>query len=505
LAVVVPEAARRFGNTPAFVTPDGHELSYAQLDRLSDEAAAGFSSRLGIGEGQLVVLALPSNLDYVVAYAALAKLGAVTAGINPRLTAPERARIVDRVRPDHVLATATLADGLPLRTPVTVIEPAPAPDTILAELRDGFADATPPPLADPAHPDRLVAVVFTSGTTGTPKGAMFANAELAAITTADVGDRWGGGGHLLATTAFAHVGFMTKLAWYLRLGTTQHLIDRWDAREVLRLLSEHRMASLGGVAPQVALLLREPTFDEFDLSSVQTIVMGGAASPPAMVAEARHRFGAAYSIRYSSTESGGVGTGTAFDTDDTEALETVGRPRTGVELEIRDGDDRRVADGEIGEVCLRSPCMLRGYWRDPEATAEVLRDGWLHTGDLGRIDDRGCLRLAGRAKELFIRGGYNVYPQEVEAVLASHPAVAAVAVVPRPHPELGEIGVAVVVPTDSAAPPTLDELRTFARASLAAYKVPEALRVVDELPQTAMQKLDRAALAAAETDAEAGP
>lgn len=498
LATVVPEAARRFGDTPALVTPAGWGITYAELDVISDEVAAALATKLGIGEGDLVVLSLPSSVDYVVAYAALAKLGAITAGINPRLTAAERGRIVERAKPVRVLAAPELADGMPLRTKVTVVEPGNDLASVLEEVRDGFAGATPPPLADPGDPERLVAVIFTSGTTGTPKGAMFGNAELAAITAADVGDRWGGGGHMLATTAFPHVGFMTKLPWYLRLGTTQHLIDRWDAREILRLLSEHRMASLGGVAPQVALLLREPTFDEFDLSSVQTIVMGGAASPPAMVAEARARFGAAYSIRYSSTESGGVGTGTAFDADDVEALETVGRPRPGVEVEIRDADGHPLPDGEIGEVCLRSPCMLRGYWRDPEATAEALRDGWLHTGDLGRIDERGCLRLAGRAKELFIRGGYNVYPQEVEAVLLSHPGVAAVAVVPRPHPELGEIGVAVVVPTDPASPPTLDELRAHARESLAAYKVPEALRIVDDLPQTAMQKLDRAALAEVE-------
>ncbi len=255
------------------------------------------------------------------------------------------------------------------------------------------------------------------------------------------------------------------------------------------------MPSIGGVAPQLALLLREPDFDDFDLSAVKTIVMGGALSPPALVREARRRIDAAYSIRYSSTESGGIGTATAFDADEDEALFTVGRPRPGVELEIRDPDDRAVAPGEVGEICLRSPTQLRGYWRDPDATAATLRDGWVHSGDLGRIDEAGCLRLAGRAKEMFVRGGYNVYPLEVEAVLASHPEVREVAVVPRPDPVMGEIGVAVVVPRRPGEPVSLDELRRFGAQRLSSHKLPEAVRVVDALPLTPMQKVDRRALA----------
>lgn len=160
--------------------------------------------------------------------------------------------------------------------------------------------------------------------------------------------------------------------------------------------------------------------------------------------------------------------------------------------------------GEIGEVCLRSPCVMAGYWRDPDATATTLRDGWLHSGDLGHLDEAGCLRLVGRAKEMFIRGGYNVYPLEVEAVLGEHPAVAEVAVAPRSDEVMGEIGVAVVVPRPGVTTPTLDDLRTFARHRLSAHKLPEAIRLVDALPLTAMQKLDRRALAAHEAGGGGG-
>lgn len=495
LAATVTEAARRFGPAPALVTETGWALSYAELDRASDEAAVGLARR-GLGPGAVLGLALPSGPDYVVAYAAAAKLGAVTVGVNPRLTAHERRGALARVDPALVLATDDLADGVPAEARTEGIT-APGADggQPLAAVR--VPDEAPPPL--PSDPDRLVALVLTSGTTGAPKAAEFTAGHLDAVTRADVGDRWGGGGPMLASTQMAHVGFMTKLAWYLRLGGRLCLLERWRPEAVLATIAEHRITSLGGVAPQLALLLRSDAFDAHDVSCVQAIIMGGAASPPALVAEARRRFGAAYSIRYSSTESGGVGTGTAFDADDDEALHTVGRPRAGVEVVVGTVDDHgrldAVPTGEVGEVLVRSPTVMRGYHDDPEATAATLAGGWLRTGDLGRLDDRGLLRLAGRSSEMYVRGGYNVHPQEVESVLASHPDVAEVAVVPRPDPVMGDIGVAVVVVRPGATPPGLEDLRRFAGDRLAAWKLPEAVRTVDELPLTGMQKLDRRALA----------
>jgi acyl-CoA synthetase (AMP-forming)/AMP-acid ligase II len=308
---------------------------------------------------------------------------------------------------------------------------------------------------------------------------------------------------MLASTQFAHIGFMTKLPWYLRLATRTHILGRWRADDALRTIASQRMPSIGGVAAQMALMLRSPELDRHGWDHVQTIVMGGAASPPALVASARARFGAAYSIRYSSTESGGCGTGTAFDADDDEALHTVGRPRPGIEVTVRSesgSPGSPVDEGSIGELWLRSPTQMVGYWRDPMATAATITDdGWLRTGDLARFDERGNVVLAGRSKEMFIRGGYNVYPAEVEAQLMAHPLVAEAVVVPRPDEVMGEIGVAVVVPRDPAAPPDLDEVRRFLAPRLAAYKLPEALRVVDALPLTPMQKVDRRALTTTES------
>lgn len=246
--------------------------------------------------------------------------------------------------------------------------------------------------------------------------------------------------------------------------------------------------------PRFALLLQDPTFDRRDLSSLRSLVVGGAPSPPALVEEARRRFGAGYSIRYSSTESGGCGTGTAVDAANAEALHTVGRPRPGVEVEVHDDDGRRVADGGTGEVWLRSGAVCDGYWDDEAATATALSpEGWLRTGDLGRIAGHdsevgagaaGALVLVGRRSDVFIRGGYNVHPQEVEAVLERHPDVAQVVIVPRPDPVMGEVGVAVVVAADRLRPPLLADLRTFAARRLARHKLPEAVVGVDALPLT---------------------
>ena len=474
LPEVVAEAAARFGPTPAFVTPDGTTTSYAELHHRSERVAAGMRDA-GVAPGDVVALHLASDIHYVLAYLGAARLGAITAGINPRLAPPEQQALVDLVAPALVLRHASDVSAL---------------DALSA-----------PPGLPSDDPDREVAVVFTSGTTGLPKGAVFTNRQLQAITEIDVQGRWGGGAAMVASTQFAHVGFMTKLAWYLRRGSTIHMLDRWEPAVVLRLVSEHRMPSIGGVAPQIALLVRAPDARRLDFSAVQSIIVGGGASSPALVAEAREVFGAGYSIRYSSTESGGCGTGTALDADDDEALHTVGRPRPGVEISIRDGDTA-VPDGTVGEVCVRSGAVMDRYWGDPAATSETLRDGWLHTGDLGYLDERGLLHLAGRSKEMYIRGGYNVYPMEVESALADHPLIAEVAVVGIPDEVMGERGVAVVVPADPARPPSLDDVCDHLRGKIATYKLPEALRVVDALPLTAMQKIDRRALAGAQPSFE---
>jgi len=488
-------AAVDFADTTTYVADAGWTITYAQLDRAADEAAAGLIAR-GLREGSTIALVLPSVIDYVVLYLAAARIGAVTAGINPRLRPREIAGCLEVLEPSLTIASEELLESIDRdRFSVELLLPGTDAASVAAEFRLPGTGASPPLTEDD---DRPVCICFTSGSTGQPKGAWYTNRQLRRIAELDTGGAWGGGGHGISSTQFAHVGFMTKLPWLLGSGRTTHLFDRWSAGPVLQLIADHKMPAVTGVAPQLALMMRHPLMDELDFSAVKAIVAGGAASPPALVKECRERFGAPYSIRYSSTESGGIGLGTALDADDDEALYTIGGPRPGVEATIRDGARQPVTAGDVGELWIRSDCVMSGYWNDPSTTAETLVDGWLRTGDLAFIDDAGCFRLAGRLKEMFIRGGYNVYPMEVESVLVAHDAVAEVAIVPRADDVMGEIGVAVVVAHDSAAPPTLEDLRLFAKTELASYKLPEAIRLIEALPRNSSDKVDRRELAAAE-------
>lgn len=457
----VREAARRFGDAPVFADGDLRVLTYAQLDAHSDAVARGLA-RAGIGDGAVVALTLPSGNDYVVTHVAAAKLGAVSAGVNPALSPVERDRALAVIGPDLVISAAEEVDAL--------------------------AGAGPEPGPLHSDPDRPVVIVLTSGTTGVPKGATFTNRQLDAIATIDGTREWSptSGPAAINGTPFAHVGFMTKLVGHLRRGGVMHALRRWRAPDVLDLIERHRVPIVGGVPAQVALMLRDPSIAGGDFSCVTGVVIGAGPSTPALVRDARARFGAPVSVRYSSTETGGVGAGTAFDAPDDDAEVSVGHARPGVEIALVDD-----------EICVRSGAVMAGYWRDDDATrAAFTADGYVRTGDLGRYDDRGRLVVVGRRKEMYIRGGYNVFPVEVEAALSTHALVAAIAVAPRPDPVMGEIGVAVVVPRTSAPPLTLSDLRAHGAGALARYKLPDDLVLVDALPLTAMGKLDRAALRA---------
>ncbi len=491
-------ASQRFGDAPAYFAPDGWVISYRDLDRVSDEVAVGLTRR-GIGAGDVVALVLPPGPEYLFGYLAAAKLGAITAGVNHRLTTGERERVLERAAPRLVLNAGGAApddhDAIDVGRAGSLAE-------VLQPLRASGA-APPERVADP---EETLAIVFTSGTTGIPKGAEYCHRQIEFITRTDVGDRWGGGARTFTGTSFAHLGFMTKLEGNLRRGGTTFITERWTAADALRLVADHRMTSIAGVPAQIALMLRDPDFDAHNLSSVRFITVGGGPVTPGLADEARARFGAALATRYSCTEAG-IGLGTGFDDPAEDAVVSVGRPHAAVDLAILDDDDLPVPPGDVGAICLRSPAVMARYWRDPDATAGAFTaDGHVRTGDLGRVDDQGRLRLVGRSKEMYVRGGYNVYPVEVEAELSTHPAVGAIAIGSRTDPVMGEIGVAVVVSRDPANPPTLLDLRKHLATSLATYKLPEDIRVVDALPFTAMDKLDRRALGAliaADADADA--
>ena len=429
-----------------------------------------------------------------VAYLAAAKLGAITAGVNDRLTTAERNALLETAAPRLVLAAPGLEpDGV---SNVETVTPADGPDAMLHELR--ATDETPPALAD--EPDRPVAIVFTSGTTGLPKGALYCNRQLAFITAdgcrGHVGRRRPGRGRYTDGAPRVHDEAARQPA--ARRHELRHAALARRGRAAARRRPSdddpRRRPDPAGVdAPRARLRRLRPRQRALPRRRRRT-----DHSRPGR--EARDRFRAALATRYSCTEAG-IGLGTAFDDPEEDAIVSVGRPHPAIELGVLDDDDRPVPTGDIGQVCLRSPAVMSGYWRNTDATrAAFTADGFIRTGDLGWVDDRGRLRLVGRTKEMYVRGGYNVFPVEVEAVLSTHPAVAGVAITPVADPVMGEIGVAVIVPRDAAAPPSLAQLREFATPHLAPYKLPEALRVVESLPLTPMEKVDRRALREVVTD-----
>ena len=332
--------------------------------------------------------------------------------------------------------------------------------------------------------DDVVAIVWTSGTTGVPKGAMFDHACLRAMVLG-AGALSAPGDRRLSPLPFAHVGYMTRV-WdeLVHVITTVILPTPWRADEHLRLIEAERITVGQGVPTQWQLVLALPALATTDTSSLRITSTGAARVPAELVRAIRDAFAAPVVVRYTSTEAC-VSTGTRLDDPDEIIANTVGRAAPGVEMRVG-------RTGEVGEVLLRSRAAMRGYWKDPARTAEVIdADGWVHTGDLGWLDADGNLTLVGRRTEMYIRGGYNIYPAEVEAVIGEHPAVSRVAVVGLPDPVLGQIGCAVVV---ALAPLGLDELRAWCRERLANYKAPDRLEIVEDLPLTAMSKVDKRAL-----------
>ncbi|HMD45172.1 MAG TPA: fatty acid--CoA ligase family protein, partial [Acidimicrobiales bacterium] len=367
-------------------------------------------------------------------------------------------------------------------------------------------------------PSDPVALVWTSGTTGRPKGAVFDHANLAAVAAGtDVlshpGDR------RLSPLPFAHVGYMTR-AWdeMAHEITTVITPTPWLAADALEVMVAERVTVAQGVPTQWALVLELDELDGADLSALRIAGTGAARITAEQVAEMRRRLGVPVVVRYTSTESS-LGTGTRPEDPDEVVATTVGRPVPGVELAVTDEAGAVLAAGVVGRVRIRSGAVMRGYWGgpsasgahdavaviDPEATAAVLgSDGWLSTGDFGTLDADGNLSLAGRDNEMYIRGGYNVFPAEVEAVLAGHPEVARVAVVGAPDPVLGEVGVAFVVPAaGTPQTPSVEALRELCAGRLADYKAPDAVVAVDELPLTLMMKVDKRALTDRATQAAA--
>src|SRR5438876_1319178 len=512
-----PGVARVLGDllrTAAREAPDaeafryrGERLTYGDWDASADLTAAALPAR-GIGRGDVVALLLPSTPFYLVAYLGAARLGAITTGINVRYRRTEIGHILGHSGAALLLAVErwheadfrTAVEGLHSRlTELRDVVWYPATHLAAGTARavaDLGGSGAPPAVA--AAPHDPVASLVTSGTTGVPKGACFTHRNLLAVAEIDA-RRYARGAspaakHLAAGLSFAHVGTMARIAIQLSQRGATLLHDAFDPAAGLETIERERLDALGGIPTQVIMLLDHPDRARRDLSSLKSVLLGGAPSSPELIRRVRDTLGVEVSVRYSSTEVA-IATASLPDDPPERLATTVGKPTPGVELRIVDERNAPVPAGTPGEVVVRSPAAMVRYWRDPEATAATIdAEGWVHTGDLGHLDAAGHLHLTGRRSEMYIRGGFNVHPAEVEERLAHHPKVARAAVVGVPHPVLGEAGWAFVVPRDPAEPPTLAELRAFIGAELASFKRPDGLTLLDDVPLTPMFQVDRRAL-----------
>ncbi len=499
LAEVVRDVARRDGTKAAIIFQD-NPISYAALDTAIERAANALAAR-GIAHGDRVAILLPNIPQFVIAYYAVQRVGGVVVPINVLYRAEEIAYVLNDSEATalfvYELFYPNAAEALPAAPSVTQVifvgaGDAPEGTTPWSALTDGSAPERAPVAIAPQD---LATICYTSGTTGRSKGAMLthrnfiANCEQCArIPGYDIGpeDRM-----LLVLPLFHIYGMNVCMTAVLRAGGTIVLLPRFDATGVLEQIAKHRCTMLPGAPPMYVAWINHPDLTKYDLSSLRVAGSGAAALPVQVLETFRERTGVEISEGYGLTE--------ASPASHSNAAGGVSKPGSigpvipGVEARLVDDNDNDVPPGAEGEILLRGDNIMIGYWRNPEATAEALRGGWFHTGDIATMDADGYYTIVDRKKDMINAGGFKVWPREVEEVLYRHPAVQEAAVVPMPDAYSGEKPIAFVSFKNGQSA-TADELTEYCRAHLATFKVPRQFEFRDELPKLPTGKVLRRVL-----------
>jgi long-chain acyl-CoA synthetase len=478
LGSVLQQAAAEHADRPA-VRMDDLVLSYAQLRDAAGRVTSLLSS-LGISPADRVAVMLPNVPAFPIVFYGTLGAGAIAVPMNPLLKSREVAYYLGdsgaKILFAWHAAAAEAAKGA-AETGARVIE-VNEPD--LAALLAGLAPV--PASTDQAGDDDAV-ILYTSGTTGRPKGAelthagLTRNAELTAATLLNAGPD----DVVMGCLPLFHVfGLTCGLNATIIGGGTLTLLPRFDPGKALEIVGRDKVTIFEGVPTMYAAMLHHPAHAQAEVSSLRTCISGGAAMPMEIMRGFEQTFGCMILEGYGLSETSPVA---SFNhPGQVRKPGSIGTPVEGVEMRVVDVDGGELAAGVIGEIAIRGHNVMKGYWGKPDATAEAIPDGWFRTGDLAKVDDDGYFYIVGRKKDLIIRGGYNVYPREIEEVLHEHPAVAEVAVVGIPHVELGEeIGAAVQLKPGATATP--DELRAFASERVAAYKYPRHVWLVHMLPK----------------------
>jgi long-chain acyl-CoA synthetase len=505
LAVILSETAYATPDRPVAVF-DGGRLSYRELDQASDLLAAALAGA-GIEPGDRVALQLPNIPQFLISYFGILKAGAVVVPLNVLLRAPEIAfHLGDSgaralITWEGVLAEAAKGAGAAgIDAIYAVGHPAGAAGALPFErLLDGTA---PPRETVMRQPADTAVIVYTSGTTGRPKGAELTHIQL--YMNADIPGRLFDvqpDDVVITVLPLFHVfGLSSILDVCVRFGCTMSLVPRFTPAAVLAAVQRDRATIFEGVPTMFADLLSFPELGRYDLSSLRVAISGGASIPAPVLDAFEERFGLVILEGYGMTET--ASTTTFNPSADERRAYSVGKPIWGTQTQVWDDEGRPLPPGpeHVGEIVTRGLHVMKGYLNQPEATAATFTGDWLHTGDLGYFDDDGFLFIVSRKKELIIRGGYNVYPSEIENVLHAHPAVAEAAVVGVPDERLGEEVMAVVI-VRAMMELREHELVAWCRERLAAYKCPRVFQFRAELPKNSLGKVLKDELARAGTPA----
>ncbi len=454
---------------------EGKTRTYGELNRSSSELAGALVRELGIKPGDRVAILDKNCPEYLELIFALDKAGAVAAPLNWRLTPREVKDIVDDIKPALLVVGAEFRDhgaAQGLRT------------MTFAELPRGGDD----PYLDR---DTAVSTQFcTSGTTGLPKGAMLTGPNLLNVglgLALEMPEMREGGKSLVCMPLF-HTGGTGWAVWSMQEGMTLVLTREIDPPKLLKIIVEQRI-EVALLVPAVMLFLTElPESRGADFSAFKHIVYGTAPIAPDLLKRCIDIFGCKFCQIYGLTETSGPFTCLPFEHHHGELLLSCGRPMFGGRARIVDESGKVLPTGQIGEICYQGESLMAGYWARPEATAEVIRDGWFHSGDAGYIDENGFIFVKDRIKDMIVSGSENVYPAEIEGVLAGHPEIVECAVIGIPDPKWGETVKAVVVKRPGSAL-TEASLIEWLRDKVAGYKRPRSVDFMDKLPRNASGKL----------------
>lgn len=492
----------------AAIVENGKSISYAQLLQLSRQAARALMS-LGVQAGDRVALWAPNLSEWIVAACGVHAAGGVLVPLNTRMKGAEAADILDRSRARVLVSVGDFLnnyypDLLNGQRPATLEQVVVLGDKVLLSANLSWnqfmakADATSAEaqLQREAQikPDDTADLMFTSGTTGRPKGVMAAHNPtiLAFKAWSDVVGLTEGSRYLIVNPFFHTFGY--KAGWVAALlqGATVYPEQVFDAEAILRRIESDRISFMPGPPTLFLSMLAHPQLKSFDLSSLEASVTGASTVPPILIKRMREELGIKnVTTAYGLTECGGCAT-LCDPSDDVETVaNTCGKALPGTEVRCVDEQGQPVAAGEAGEVLLRGYHIMKGYFEDDKATAETIdADGWLHTGDVGVLDERGYLRITDRLKDMFIVGGFNCYPAEIERMLSNHPDVAQVAVIGLPDERMGEVGCACVVARNGVTVDK-DAFIAWCRANMANYKVPRFVLQLDSLPVNASNKVQK--------------